>query len=299
MIRYTTIYIVLLLLASLTSCDTRRKLSENPNISGKTSVTIRLDWKNLKTGDTPFDKMELHLYDERGNHIIKQADQNGYTGELPEGGYSLLVFNPDADNVLYEALNSYAEAEIRTPSAQETRATKGEELMHPGSVYGSSVDKFIVKAGTPTEVKALLNPYVSVLRVKIELTGEVSRVVGCKIKITGIADRINHATGRVLSTHDEFIVLSPDIMSTDFATSVSILGVNGNIQNIMEVILTLDNGETMVVEENITAEIKDVNTSLSPNINIKPVIDLNNKMGKLTATIISWKVTGGNANVEE
>lgn len=288
------LWVLMLLWGAVSGCDTRRELLTEQR------VNIRMDWRNLKSGDTPFDQMEVYLYDEQGNYFIKQADRNGYSGSLPPGKYSMLAFNPNARDVVYESLNDYTMASVRTPVATNpTRGIQGRELSQPANLYGALFSEFTVRQGVPTEVNAVLTPHVSIIRVNLTLTGDVNQVIGCRVILSGVSDRLHLATGNVKTPPEKFIISSPEMINTGLKTSLSIFGTDARARNIMQVLLTLDNGEELAVEKDVTEQIKDVNIFLSPNINIAPNIDLTNRMGQLTATIISWAVSNGDIHVEE
>lgn len=287
-----TRYLLCLLpcLLALSGCDTRREVLDEQDI------VLRLDWTHLRPGENPSDWMEFHLYDQAGNHLVRTGNRNGFVGLLPDGDYRVLVLNTDVENAAYQGLDDYATAQVcvltadarRPPASRQT--TAGQELLQPQRVYSAVVGSVRVRAGYGMQVEVAMIPQVRNLIVTPDLVGATERVVGCRVQVSNVANRIHLSTSTVFTT-DRYTILSEELTVSGYQTTFQIFGHKADVETKLEVALEFDNGESEQTEMDITDAVKELNTPGAADVEVIPEIAVTtDKVGRLTIRLVGWTV---------
>ncbi|MEG0519254.1 MAG: DUF5119 domain-containing protein [Bacteroidales bacterium] len=286
------ILLSIITIAVLCSCEHRE-------INTYTDTEVVFDWKNLMTGDAKSTAMELHYYNkETGEHIVVNGNQDGSKQFIPYGTYQLLVFSSSVKNVEYKGLNNYHTAEIYAKkSSTITKASLDTVLLQPGSIYAAKKEAIILKPVSEASNFITLEPYIKVIKVNINFSGDTSQINNYNVSLSGIASGINLATGNSLSdtTNANYNVNSGQVQMPTHKSqdlTLSFLGI-ANTKNIMTIGVTLSDSTVLSASADVTDALC--------SINIKPVIKIDTKIDispiGLKATITDWKVSTGSGTV--
>lgn len=180
--------------------------------SGKTDVTIHLDWKNPNVPA----EMQFRFYPMReGDLFIKDCPAMGFEGELPEDRYRVLIYNTDITGVLFTEMGSYftATATVQTDAKNQM----GEAcLVQPSILFACGIDELTTICLERFEMTVTPKRLTRCLELTFSLvnTNEVEALTGV---LYGVYSSVTLATGKPTS---ESMADAPNVC-TDFSASVT------------------------------------------------------------------------------
>lgn len=266
---------------------TRRKL-DTP--SGLGVVNISFDWKSLLAGESIPSGMKLYFYGSNGTVIIKDCIGAGFHGTLPYGTYQVLAYNTDATGVAYRNLDSYAGAQVYTPSY-----TKATYISQPSHVYGIGLGSLSVLSDQI--INQIMTPVAFVKKavIKFIITGQRSAVVSTRITLDGIAQTVSIADGTFQSGAGTLSFI-PEVTATGFESTVTFFGKEPTTANLLTVDVNFTGGGSQTILVDLTSKLTGVipnNIVITANIEITGSVS-----GGFQATLNDWSVKNRDITVE-
>lgn len=258
-------------------------------------TNILFDWVNLAETDTKSEEMKVHFYTEDADPLCHNANQDGFSGWVPYGNYTVLAFSDNAKNIVYEGLDNYATACVYAQKQQGKASSANNILLAQPSGFYAFRKEVLLKHNATTHTFPL-DHHIKYVKITVKLTGEAERVVGGNITLSGIAGGVNIATGQVIDTKD-YIVESGDLETFPLGSDFSFFGIN-ETKNTATVELRLSDQTILSTEANLTAALKDLNKPNSAKIEIEIEINIaKNPMGDIVAKLVGWKTGTGSGTV--
>jgi hypothetical protein len=255
---------------------------EIPPVNG--TVNISFDWKNLLSGESIPSGMKLYFYSGDGNVVMKESDETGFDGILPDGIYHVLAFNSDATEVGYRNLNKYTDAEVYVP-VQTKAAVYVSQPLH---VYGIGLDCIAVSGVEELNRTVTPNTFVRKATIKVIVTGQKSAIVSCSATLDGIAQGVNIATGAIDQSGTGTISFVPLSTADGFESIVRFFGRVVSDTNTLKIVFNYQGGGSQVLNVDVSSALKDINTKVvevAINVNFDVSVTT---VGEFTATLKEW-----------
>lgn len=176
------------------------------------------DWKNYEDWEEDFgmeydsllpvnpDGLRVQVYNEDGTNNVLNIAPGGGIVQMRPGEHSLLLYNNDTEYIVFDDMNSYAEA--RATTRTRTRSTymgnsyvesDNEEntVSEPDMLYGNYVDEYMAeRRAEPDELSVTMHPLVFCYLVRYEFSHGLEYVALARGALAGMAGAVYLNSGR-------------------------------------------------------------------------------------------------------
>lgn len=289
---------VLFIAFCLLKCST----DKTPEPATHMEVLFTLNWDQALAGGQAPQALRYCFYPQNGGPMIQvEGTAEGLKFMLPKDKYSVLIFNSDADNVMFRHMDSFDTAEAYLPG---TKAGGG-VASGKTALFGIAIEEL---AEITTGEEPIAQDFVPVRLVReisldINVDG-MEYVASCKGSLSGIPVALN------LSKQ---IIVSDQTTSVNFEATPSEQGVKANVSvlgtapkpgvtpptappvNEVKLDFTLNDGSTASTQIDLGDSIQGTEGN-EVNVDISVTVE---KSASFSVTVNKWEVSPGDDMVIE
>lgn len=199
-------------------CD---KTSEPPVVDPvKGSIHYTFNWEKILPGCSIPDSLHYCFYPLHGGPMLQiESDSKGLRFALAPDDYQLLIFNCDANNILFANMDTYATAEARLLPV--TKA--GENLPSAAPLYGIAIDSLSIRANQRVEQEYVPHPLVQRVSFNVKVDG-MQYIKECEGTLSGVASTLNLSKQSILPGNPARVSFQTERTESGIAGNVFILG---------------------------------------------------------------------------
>lgn len=279
LVNITYAWLGAILLSILSSCTKERAI--DCLHEGSINIALNMEGTTQRT-------MKFYFFPETGAPIVREGTSTGgYSGTLPEGKYSVLIFNDDDKSVFFNGLDSFSTAECH---AIQTSKSSSDIILQPEAIYGESIQQIEISKSSTIQQNLTPKSYLKSLTLNFNMAGQSDQVSSCVASIGGIAQGVNLTSREIIISQDGgHTVSTSDISTTNYSSTITLFGQDPATPNILTTEISFTSGAKQIVTVDVTEAIQNINDPTAPEIEITPEITINKDInGNFSATLTSW-----------
>ena len=247
------------------------------------TTTFTLDWGEEHKVHPQ--TMKYVIYPVSGGKVQTfTADNRSFTVALAPGSYHLFTYGENTTNITVDCPDDFQQATARAVSVDG-------HIPEPGYFFLGLQDIVIEENAIQTFPLPVKN-YTKDFNVSMKIKGDGRLISKIEAVLTGVSEGIYLQTGKVTASGQDYILHT----SNDAAViniSGRMLGIDKNQKQLLRLKLTYRNGETQLIEEDISDLLEGFNESTPEEI---PDIDADVEITSpsntnISAAITNWKIT--------